>query len=40
MIMKRAIKTIIFAHGKHYLVNWSEAELERSGNPWSEIHEV
>jgi len=33
--MKRAMKTIPFAHGKHYF-----GELERSGNLRSESHTV
>jgi len=33
--MKRAMKTILFAHGKYYF-----GELERSGNTRSEFHTV
>ena len=33
--MKRAIKTIVSARGKHYF-----GELERSENPRSEFHTV
>ena len=35
--MKRTLKVAAFAQQNGYLANWSEAELERSGNQRNEL---